>query len=246
MTSNNPDLGEQALSKVAEVGISSQLDDVEDLNVEIRTDPLKLVQGQVDSVAISGSGMVVKEDLRMETLIVVTDKIAINPLSAVLGNIELTQPADANAQAVLTESDLNRALGSDYLKNKMRDLQIDLDDKLVPIAIQEAKIQLLEGGKAVVSTDLQLGDTGELKRLSAVVAPTLKEDEQRIALEIVSIEGEGLTPEFGNAVLSSLKALLDLHKFELPGMSFHVNKLEFLLGKILIHVTTQIEQLPTM
>ena len=51
-----PDLGEQALSKVAEVGISSQLDEVEDLDVDIRTNPLQLMQGKVESVKIAGEG----------------------------------------------------------------------------------------------------------------------------------------------------------------------------------------------
>lgn len=43
MTQDNPDLGEQALSKVVEVGLASQLDPVDNLKVDIRTDPLKTV-----------------------------------------------------------------------------------------------------------------------------------------------------------------------------------------------------------
>ncbi len=50
----NPGLGEQALNKAAEIGLSSQLDEVDSLDVDIKTDPLKLVQGQVDSVTIEG------------------------------------------------------------------------------------------------------------------------------------------------------------------------------------------------
>ena len=84
------DLGEQALSKAAEVALSTQLDEVENLDVDIRTDPLKLVQGQLDSVKIEGEGLVMQKDLRAEELHIQTGNIGINPLSAAFGKIELT------------------------------------------------------------------------------------------------------------------------------------------------------------
>src|SRR5512141_25193 len=112
--SNPPDIGEQALDKVAEVAITSQLDEVEQVNIDIRTDPIKLVQGKVDSVAITGEGMVMKQDLRVDSVEVNTGAVAIDPLKAVMGQIELTQPANAKAQLTLTEQDINRALASGY------------------------------------------------------------------------------------------------------------------------------------
>lgn len=39
----NQGLGEQALNKAAEIGISSQLDEVENLDVNLKTDPLNLL-----------------------------------------------------------------------------------------------------------------------------------------------------------------------------------------------------------
>lgn len=54
-------LGEQALNKAAEIGLSSQLDEAENLDVNIKTDPLKLVQGQVDSVSVEGEGLVMQK-----------------------------------------------------------------------------------------------------------------------------------------------------------------------------------------
>ena len=83
----NQGLGEQALNKAAEIGLSSQLDEVEALDVDIETDPLKLVQGQVDSVTIAGEGMVMQKDLRMEELDMHMSGVAINPLSAAFGKI---------------------------------------------------------------------------------------------------------------------------------------------------------------
>jgi hypothetical protein len=112
------DLGEQALSKAAEVALTTQLDEVENLNVDIRTDPFKLVQGQLDSVKIEGEGLVMQKDLRAEELQVQTGNIAINPLSAAFGKIELTQPTEADAHVVLTEQDIQRAFNSEFMHDK--------------------------------------------------------------------------------------------------------------------------------
>jgi hypothetical protein len=74
------DLGKQALNKVAEAGISTQLDEVEDLTVDVDTDPIKLMSGEVDSVAMDGKGMVMEKDLRVETLQVTTGTVAVNAI----------------------------------------------------------------------------------------------------------------------------------------------------------------------
>lgn len=50
MSVEQPGLGEQALSKAAEIGLSTQLDKVEELNVDIRTEPIQLMQGELESV----------------------------------------------------------------------------------------------------------------------------------------------------------------------------------------------------
>lgn len=74
------DLGEQALNKVAEMGISSQVDEVKNLDVEIETDPFKLMSGTVDSVSIKAEGLVMQNDLRIEEMEMHTGKVTINPL----------------------------------------------------------------------------------------------------------------------------------------------------------------------
>ena len=245
MTLNSPDLGEQALSKVAEVGIANQLDKVDKLNIDIRTNPGKLIQGEVDSVAISGRGMVMKQDLRIESIEVQTAKVSINPLSVIFGSIELDQPADANAQIVLTEDDLNRAIASDYLASKLQDLKLEIDEQLHTIKLQQADLQLLSAGTMSLNINFLLQESNEAKTLSASIIPKAIEDGQRIDLEILSIEGQGLTPELGIAVLNQIKTLLDLNNFDLPGMTLWLQKFDIQAGKMIIHVKTNIQQIPS-
>ncbi|MEK0178335.1 MAG: DUF2993 domain-containing protein [Oscillatoriales cyanobacterium] len=74
-------LGEQAIDKVVEIAISSQLDESESLSVNVQTQPMQLAQGEVDSVTIDGEGLVLKQDLRVAKLQVKVNDISVNPLS---------------------------------------------------------------------------------------------------------------------------------------------------------------------
>lgn len=62
------EIGEQTLNQIAKVALSSQLDWADELDVRVKTDPGKLVQGQLDSFFVDGSGLVVRSDLRMESM----------------------------------------------------------------------------------------------------------------------------------------------------------------------------------
>lgn len=244
MIPDSPDLGEQALSKVAEIGITNQLDEVEEINIDIRTDPGKLIQGEVDSVVISGKGMVMKQDLRLESIEVQTAKVSVNPLSAIFGNIELDQPTDADAQIVLTEGDLNRALASEYIAGKLQDLKLQVDGQSHTIKVQHSEIHLVGEGSMSLNVNFLMQDSNEVKTLSAVVIPKVREDGQRIDLEILSVEGKGLTPDLGVAILKQITTFLDLSNFDLSGMTLWLQRFDIQVGRMIIHAKTKIAQIP--
>lgn len=246
MTSDRSNLGNQALSKVAEIGITSQLDAVENIDVDIRTDPGKLLQGKVDSVVISGQGLVMKQDLRMEDITVSIDRVSINPLSAILGNIELTHPSDAQAIVVLTQSDLNRAFSSDYMQAKLHGLKIEMDGQPVTIDVQHVTIDFPGENKLVIAGDFRIREQPELKKICATAMPTIEADGNQISLEILAAEGQGLNLRLVMAIFEQLIALLDLRNLEIPGMSFQLHNLEAQVGKLVIHAKAQVDQIPSM
>jgi len=90
-----------------------------------------------------------------------------------------------------------------------------------------------------------LQEYNEVKTLSASVIPKVREDGQRIDLEILSIEGQGLTPELGIAILNQIKTLLDLNNFDLPGMTLWLQRFDIQAGKMIIHAKTNIQQIPS-
>ncbi len=246
MAADNPDLGSKALSKVVEMGISSQLDDVENIDVDIRTDPGKIVQGKVDSVAISGRGLVVKQDLRMERLEVSIDRVSIDPLGAIFGNVELTQPTDADAQIVLNEADLNRAFSSDYVRSKLQGLPMEMEGRSVVIDILDTKLNLPGENKFVIAADFAIRSSAEVKKFAATAIPHIEEDGNRISLEILSAEGQGLTLKLVMALFEQLIGLLDLRNFNIPGMAFQLHRLDAQPGRLIIHAKSQIDRLPSM
>ncbi|PSB08489.1 DUF2993 domain-containing protein [filamentous cyanobacterium CCP2] len=241
---NGPDLGEQALDKIAEVAISSQLDEAESVDVDIRADAIKVVQGKLDSVAVSGEGMTMKQDLRIESVKVQTSSVAIDPLKVMTGQLELTEPLNAQTRFLLTEADLNRALASDYLRTKMQGLKIKHDGQVISVNIEQATVHLQDNNQIQTDASILLTETHEQKRLSSVSALSLKDDGHQIALEIISAEGEGLTLEFLAALFEQLLQLLNLRNFELGGSSLQLQSLEVRSGQMFVHATTTVKQLP--
>ncbi|MBD2022642.1 DUF2993 domain-containing protein [Leptolyngbya sp. FACHB-36] len=240
-----PDLGDQAISKVAEVGLSSQLDEVENLDVSVETDPLKLMTGAVDSVSVKGEGLVMQKDLRVEEMHLKTNSIAINPLSMAFGKIELTHPTDAETHVVLTEGDINRAFNSDFVRDKMQNLQIHVNGELVTVNTQDVGFRLPGSGKVGLSTSVIL-PSGETKRVSFTAVPRVSANGQAIALENVEyVEGQELSSELTDALLKQASDLLDLSNFELQGMSLRLKSLDAQAGKLVLQAEAHISQFPS-
>jgi hypothetical protein len=246
VTQQQADIGEQALSKAAEVALSSQLDEAERLDVDIRTDPLKLIQGELDSVKIQGEGLVMQKDLRAQELQVRTKNIAINPLSAAFGKIELTRPTEANAHVVLTEQDLERAFNSEFIHEKLQNLDVHVDGQPMTINTKQVELHLPGDSKIALKAEILLNKTGETKEVSFSAVPRVSAGGQRLSLEQVQYaEGKDVSPELTAALLESASELLDLGNFELEGMSLRLKGLDVQKGKLTLQAEAQVEQFPS-
>jgi hypothetical protein len=241
-----PDIGEQAISKAAEVGLSSQLDEVEEINVDIRTDPGKVIQGEVDSVSVKGEGMVMQNDLRMQTMDAKTSSVAINPLSAAFGKIELKYPTNADTRVVLTEQDINRAFNSEYIRDKLQNLDVKVEGQPMTIDTQQVEFRLPGDSKVGLSADILLRETDENKQVSFTTTPRMNGDGQSVSLEDVQyIDGQEISSELTTALLNKASELLDLRNFELEGMSLRLKGLDVQQGSITLQAEAHVEQIPS-
>jgi hypothetical protein len=246
---NDQNLGEQALSKAAELAIKSQLDEAEQVDVSLHTNPIKLMQGKVDAVTVSGEGMVMKQDLRVAAMGIELDAVAIDPLKAVGGEIELTEPTTAQMQILLTEADLNRALSSEYLRSKIQNLKVSLEGNAISVWLQQIVIKLPQPGEMVLhilfKQKPEADNSTEVTKLEATVKPFLADAGNRIGLEILSFEGQGVTLDFASALLNKLAELLDLRQFDVNGIAMQLQDFDVQVGKLLLRGVSVVERLDT-
>ena len=242
---NSPDIGEQAISKAAEVGLKTQLDEAENLDVDVRSNPLELVQGEVDSVSVKGEGLVMQKELRAEKLRIETDSIDIDPMKAALGNIELNQPTDARMLVVLKEEDVQRAFNSDYVKDKLQGLKINYGDQTATANIEQVNFSLPDSGKVNLEADINLVEKEQNEKISFTAVPEVNSAGNSINLKSIEYDNEAeYNKNVAEAIIASAEEILDLRNFELDEMSLRVRKLDVQAGKLTIEADATIEDFP--
>ena len=245
MLQQNRSLGEQAIDKVAEIAIASKLDESETLSVTVDTDPGQLAQGSVEAVAVEGKGLVMQQDLRVEDLQIHIKDIAVNPLTAMFGKIELNGPAFGTARAVLTESDLNRAFTSEYISRKLNNLKVTVDGKLLTIDVQTMECQLLQTGKIAINAEVLVRETASTEKIYFTAKPQLEAGGWAISLQDVEYpENKEFSPEFTAALADKAGEVLNLRNFELEGMSLRIQQLNVEAGLLTLQAEAKVEKFP--
>lgn len=237
------DTGEQAISSAAEAGIRSQLDAVDSLNVEIRTDPVKLTQGQLDEVVVEGRGMVVQNDLRTEEMTLKTGPVDIAMMKIPLGKIELDEPAQAKADVVLKPEDLQTAFNSSFIKQKLRGQKIDLPsgDKVTTDA-SNVVFTIPSPGRIAVAADVMIIEKVETHHVAFSAKPKLVEEGHRVTLEDIQYEeAANDMPELTQSLVTGTEDLLDLRNFELDNMTLKFQNISIDSDRIAIAATADIQ-----
>lgn len=246
MTQEKAGLGEQALNKIAEVALSTQLDEAERLEVQVKTDPGKLAQGELESLTIAGDGLVMQENLRMEQMEMQISSIAVNPWKALMGNIQLTQPAEGTARIVLTEDDINRAFNSETLREQMHNLKIHVDGKPATIDIQRVDCHLLADGKVALDAKILWRQTGETREVFFTTTPRVRAAGRGVSLEDIQYpQGNELSLELTRALMEKASEILSLHNFEIEGIALRIHKLEVEVGQLILQAVATVTQFPS-
>lgn len=238
MAEAKPGLGEQAINKIAEMALASQLDEAEKLQVEVKIEPSHLAKGEVDSLTIEGEGLVTQKDLRMDELEMQIPQIAVNPLNALFGKIQLTKPTEGTARVVLTDADISRALNSENVSTNSR--------KPLYTGIQQVECSLHAEGKLTLNTEIVLSETGEKRLVSLTTTPRINSSGTGVVLQDVqSANGTELLPEITTALLDRVSEILNLRSFGLEGISLSVHQLDFEAGKLTMFATAVVTKFPS-
>ena len=238
-------LGEQALNKIAKLALSSQLENADGLEVQVKTDPEKLANGELESILIEGKGLVIETDLRLQVLEIAMKAIAVSPFKALRGKIQLTQPSKGTARIVLTESDLNCALNSPDLRAKINVLDTYVSTGKIRLTVPQKKCQLREDGTVAVEAIVQLQPSGETKEVAFTTTPNASGGS--VVLEDIQYEpGKELSEDLTQAFLDKAKKMLDLRNFEKKGLALRIHHLNVEAGKITLSAAADITEFPTL
>lgn len=240
-------LDEQAIALAAEMGLSSQLDATEKLDINVKTDLFKVVQGQAEAVDISGQGLVMQKDIRVQEMELHLDNIDIDPISALFGQVELKHPVDAIAKFVVTEQDINRALNSEYVQNQMQTIDLHVKGQIVTLKMQQMELLLPSDDKMIFSGSALLQEKGSTRQLefSAVVHPRTRE--QPVLVEGFQCKnGQSISLEFAVALLEKMQEITQSPYIELGKMAIRIKNMEVQTGKITLYTEAHVREIPQM
>ena len=246
MTHEERNLEEQVVSKAAEMTVSSQLDSAEKIEVDVQTNLSEIIQGKAEKVAISGQGLVMQKDIRVQEMELHTDKVDINSLSALFGQIELDRPFDANGRIVLTEPDLNRALNSNYVLSKAQNYELNVDGKSVTVSMQQMELHLPDGDKMVLIAKSSIREMGNTRQLGFTATFRPRSKNQPLLVENFQChDGQSTSIDFAVALLGKIKEVTHLPYIEMGQMRLRVEEMDVQPGKITLQVQAHVRQIPS-
>lgn len=243
---NQLGIDELALSKAAEIGLSNQVDDVEELDITVETDLLKMAQGKADSVSMKAQGLVMQKDIRVQEIEMHTDNIAIDLLTTIFGKVGLQQPIDATGTILVTETDINQTLNSDFISSKLSPLKLNVDGQIVSLELlPPLELKLLGDGKLKFSSNILLheNNTSRTFRFSGVLKPGTT-DKPLLLEEFNCSQGDGIPLELCIELMQKWREMLNLPYFEFEGMAFRISDVEVQQGKMKFRIETHIKQIP--
>lgn len=239
------DLGQQTLNRIAEFALSTQLDESEKLSVDIKTDPSLLAQGKLESLTIDGNGLVMQKDLRMQKMLIQLQNIAVHPIKALTGKIELTETSRGEADILLTDADLNRAFNSETLRHQMQNLAIKVDNDVVTIDVLAVECHLFRQGTIGIDAKIKIRETGEIQQTYFTTIPCVSAGGRGVILDQVNYaQGKELSPELTEALIGKARDILNLKNFEMDGISLEINQLKVEASELKLSAIAQITKFP--
>jgi hypothetical protein len=237
---------EKLLSQAAETRISQELDAVEKIDVDVQTDIAKIVQGQLDSLALTGEGLVIKEKIRVQEIQLQTDSIAINPFSAIFGQIQLNEPVHAIARVIVQETDINLALTSDVIRKLVQKFQLNVDGEIVNFEPQEMQVFLPADNTLEFKGKIWVQEKGNRHILGYHAMAHPRSQTKSVILDSFRCtEGEGISIELIAAAMQKVKEMVNLPYFEWEDMLFSIKDMQVNKGKLILLIEAHVKQIPS-
>jgi hypothetical protein len=222
--------------------IKKQFVSVEQLAVRIDNAPsYQVLQGKLDQVRIAGKGLYPLKDLRIDRLEIETDPIALEGLKA-----KLAQPLQAGVKVVITEADLNQALQSPALIQRLkRFLNQALGAQSGGIVdryqLNGLRCQFLSDRRLQLDVDLTETGYTEILKFKIVTDVTVEAGQAlKLSNTEITANGQPLFAPLTDRLIAGLNQALTVDRLEQSGITARILKLDFSQGQATIATFVQV------
>jgi hypothetical protein len=228
------------VDQLAEDAIRDRLESAEQLAVRIDNRPSsRFLQGRADRLRIAGRGLYPIEGVRIAALELETDPISLDPVSLRTGKPQLEQPLRAGVRLVLNRDDINQALRSPMIADRLRELSLNLLASSSAEALQryefvDPQVEFLADDRIRLTVTLARGNADR----QAIVAESGVAIEQGRQLQLIeprlSFNGQPVPPQVIDLLIGGLSDRLDLARLEDQGLTARVLNLEVAAEQVTI------------
>lgn len=253
-SSNNTDVGERMLNTVASQSLRHLFSQSESIDVQVQCYPSsKILQGSIDSFKMSGRGLVIRREFRVESMSFETDAVALDFGSVLRGEIRLKQPTQAVAKVALSEAGINQAFTAELVEQRLQNIstpELNAISGDEPVTFIDVSVQLLPQNQVQISAKADLPLHGcvpislgcklvvERRRRIIFQNPQFNSEDIPEAVEPVS---RRLTAAF----VQILNNMVDLDRFDLDGVKLRINRLETHGDQLIFSGYAEIEKFPS-
>ena len=232
--------GDQVVSKAVTTAIAALFKRTGKLDATVRAEPVsKLLQGSVDGFDFMGTGMLMYNGLRLESMELYLQAVSLDFGSIFKGKINLRQPTRASMRVVLTEEDLTKSFNTTFVVDKLEQLEVD-GKKL---HFQDTIFSLGKDKTCQIKTKVKAGDWAPTLDIN-LMARLEVQGRHKIQFVDVSYSGDETAKSLGKAIIEHVNSLLDLEKFALQGTQLRVDRLRLREKELVFYGTADINQFP--
>ncbi len=213
-------LGEKTINKIAEIALASQFGKADKFSVNVKTDPNLLAQGMLESLSIQGEGLVLNRYLQTTEMKIHLNRIAVSPLKALMGTIQLTKPSEGSVYFEIHQTDIERALKG-----------IKKEIKAVRCQISEQSLEIRSQWETGISSQLSLVPRID-KTGNGLVFERTKDDLLNDELTII--------------VQKTLKNLFNLNNFHIEGFSINLEYLKLEREHLILRGKAGLTEFPSL
>jgi hypothetical protein len=230
-------IGENTINKIAEMALARQIKYAEKVSVKVKTDPEKLAKGFLESMTISGEGLRLNSSLRVQEMKLKINEIAVHPLKALMGNIQLLQPSLGTILVILNEKDLVQFLRDQKWSETLE------HELLSYLSIQQVSGQISEQGQISVTTQLKVKSTGKIQEVLLKAIPTIDLSSEIVLKEIQQIDDQ-LSALVNQIILKELRQVLNFNSLYIDGLDYKMQQLTFQPGQLILQGIATMSRFP--